>query len=386
MDYGPEHGNLTISEAALTFTAVSETVDYGETPIIEPNFVRFAPGEDVNILKVDGAIPYFFMKDGTEYFLGDKMDVGVYDIFIIDDIDDNYIFSPDTKLGNLTINKATLYVLIDDLIINQGDNPQFTSVINEYVHGDTEDDVFPGGITYYFVNEYGDEQSSAETGVFTSKIREEPRNYLIEYVSEGKLYINPYGNQMRKIRNYLDCIVYSPNDPSGYDYVAKFSYENPNDNTLYVIRGADNNTTGDALYSGEFPFVFLPGEGSFEILFDGNLLKWNLTTFESTHKTSTSASANADSGKCSVGVAEGDPSYTVFPNPVQTVLTIQQNVSENSDVDIYNLNGVLKYHNRFNKNGSKIKNIDMTSYLNGFYLVKITTKKGEKVYNIIKQE
>ena len=383
IDYAYNHGDLTITEAILTFTPVAITIGYGQTPVIEPYFDGFAPEEDATVLEIDGKMPYYFVKDGTEYFLGDKMDVGVYDIFIIDDIDDNYIFPPVAILGNLTIEKANLDVVIDDLIINQGESPEFTSVISGFVLGESVSTVFPDGVQYYFVDEYGDEQDNSATGVFTIKIRD-PKNYLAQYILESNLYINPYGTQMKKIRNYLDCIVYSPDDPSGFDYVAKFRYENPNDNTLFAD-GADNNISGDALYSGELPIVFLPGEGSFEILFDGNLLKWNLTTFESTHKTSTSASANADSGKCSGGVAEGDPSYTVFPNPVQTVLTIQQNVSENSNVDIYNLNGVLKYHNRFNKNGSKTKYIDMTSYLNGFYYVKITTNKNEKVYNIIKQ-
>jgi hypothetical protein len=289
--------------------------------------------------------------------------------------------------GRISILPATLQVTTLDLLINQGEVPDpslITSQINGYVYQDDFEGVFPEGLEYIFENAEGEVYQVGDIGVFDIKIIA-PQNYDVTYIGLGKLYVNPYGTHMKKIRNYLDCIVHTPNDPSGFDYIAKFRYDNPNDNTLYVLRGVDNYISGDAQYSGELPFVFLPGEGTIEILFDGNVLRWNLTTFESTHKTSTWAEGNLNSTKCSGGIAEGDPSYTVFPNPVQTVLTIQQNDSENSDVDIYNLNnGVLYHHSKFNKNGSNIKDIDMTSFANGIYIIKITVENVEKIYTIIK--
>ena len=76
----------------------------------------------------------------------------------------------------------------------------------------------------------------------------------------GVLYVNPTGNNLRKIRTYLDCVEENFSDPDGLFYIANYRYENPNDETIYIAVGPENQLTGTAPNMGELPFIFLPGE------------------------------------------------------------------------------------------------------------------------------
>ncbi len=186
MDYGLEHGDLTITEAILTFTVLSKTIDYGGELSIEPYFKGFADGESDDVLKVNGEIPYFFMKDGTTFTMLQMadMNVGDYEIFITDDVTDNYVFSPDTKLGTLTVKKATLNVEIspEELIINQGDIPTLTTTfVSGSVYGQGVNDVFPAGIPYYYEGESGIFENTSVPGVFKVRIAD-PTNYVIAHM------------------------------------------------------------------------------------------------------------------------------------------------------------------------------------------------------------
>lgn len=308
----------------------------------------------------------------------------------------NKTFAP----AKLTILPKELEYTTNDIVVNQDEYPDTDTIIitfnDNFAYNETVEIVFPNGKPeFYFVNENGDEFEIGDTGVFHIKIREPQidnrvplSNYSLINNNPGRLFINPSGNHLRKTRTYLDCVEEITNSTDGLNFIAHFRYENPNSETIYVLHGLENNISGTAAFDDtNLPYVFLPGQGTFEIPFDasnGNKITWNLTTFDSTHKTSVSSDATADSGKCDAKQV-GNTSYTIFPNPVENVLTIQRNVSESSTVDIYDMYGILHFHDNFRNNGADIIEIDVSSFSNGIYYVRITSNKGVSIFNIMKE-
>ena len=144
---GEGHGQLTITEATLTVdVTAAENIKYGGAPDITTEISGFpynddddtSNDEDASTLfpEEDGGIPYFFMKQGetpnscvdcTKYYLpfvtgADKMDVGIYDIFITDDPTDNYTIEFAAERGTLTVDPATLMVTTTAFSLEYGDS------------------------------------------------------------------------------------------------------------------------------------------------------------------------------------------------------------------------------------------------------------------------
>jgi len=381
------NGILTITEAPLTFTPIAESIPYGESFEIDPDFKGFAEGEDVTVLEVDGKMPYYYMKGDVRYEIGDKKNVGVYEIFI-DDLEDNYIFNPGTYLGTLTINKASLTVTItpNELIINQGDLPQLTASFGSFAYDDeSELTVFTDGIPYYFVSDNIDYYNTDIPGAYNVRITN-PVNYTMAYNNEATLLINLI-SAGKKVRTYADCVVY--NEDTG-DYTVTYRYENENDYQIFVAEGDYNKLTGN-VYDGILPTVFMPGGGTFEIRFDGNQLTWSLYTYGSFNNSSVSSANQSGTGECG---GKLDGSYAVGPNPVTSAsdykLTITNKIMEVSDVYIYNLYGVLVNTNQvLHFNGNTIDEtiiVDMFELPNNLYIVQIVSATNVRTYNILKQE
>ena len=381
-------GTLTIAPAILTFTAVSETIIYGNTPNIQPEFGGFGHGELKDVLIVNSQIPYYFMKDGATFTLAQlaDMNVGVYEIFITDDPNDNYVFS-DTKIGALTINKATLTVTItpEELIINQGDIPDITASFGLFAYPEQDkSNVFLGGVPYEFEDENGVRfDDTSEPGVFTVRITD-PTNYVIAYNNEATLFVNSNDN-IRKVRTYADCVKYNE---STEDYTVIFRYENDNDEVVFVAVGPDNELAGGD-FEGEPPTFFMPGSGSFEIRFDGSQLTWSLTTYGSTNKSSISSLNQSGTGEC-----DAKTDYLVYPNPVTGstgyFMYIEQNVPEVSTVYILDMYGRVLYADDDGFDGTNNKvDIDMSDgsdYPSGMmFIVRIVSLDQVRTYNIIKQ-
>jgi hypothetical protein len=289
--------------------------------------------------------------------------------------------------STITVNPATLLVETGDLIIDQGsiiDTSLISTTIEGYKYDETQEDVFPEGIPYLFEDANGVAYIPGATGVFFIKFME-PQNYKIQYNKIGALYVNPTGNNLRKIRTYLDCVEENFSDPDGLFYIAHYRYENPNEETIYIAEGPENQLTGPARYIGELPFIFLPGQGTFSIRFDGNTLKWELTSRDSTHKSSTTSNANANSNKCNSGIAGTSISFVLYPNPVSGVLFIDQNVSEVVTLDIFDIYGILYLNTSLDGRNSPITHeINMADYPQGIYFIRITTKDDVKVYSVLK--
>ena len=192
---------------------------------------------------------------------------------------------------------------------------------------------------------------------------------------------------MRKVRTYLDCIEVLT-DSDGLNYTANFRYYNPNSYPIYVLEGPENELVGQGDFIGQVPIVFLPGEGVFDVRFDGQKLVWNLTTFDSTHKTSISTEATSSSGKCDAkydGTSIEDSSYLVGPVPFKDSLTIERTVYETGTVDVFNIYGILQSTESFSKNDEDAINIDTSLYADGIYVVRITTSDGIYSQTVIRQ-
>ena len=310
----------------------------------------------------------------------------------LDPIAANFIITYESNTFRV-LNPAELTVTISpgDLIIDQGeavDTALISANIEGYVYGETQDDVFPEGIPYIFEDANGVEYTEGASGVYFIKI-EEPQNYTIseEDSQFGTLYVNPTGNNLRKIRTYLDCVEENFTDPDDLFYIANYRYENPNDETIYIAEGPENQLTGPAAATskGELPFIFLPGQGTFQIRFDGNTLKWELTSRDSTHKSSTTSNANANSNKCNSDIAGTSISFILYPNPVVGSLFIDQNFPEVVTLDIFDIFGISYLNTSLDGRNSPITHeINMADYPQGIYFIRITTKDDVNVYTVVK--
>ena len=300
----------------------------------------------------------------------------------------NYILEFPELIGNLIVTKSTLSVTItEDLVIDQYDiilSSDISSEIVGFVNGDDILSVFGSTIPYYFVDAQGNEYQDGDTGGFIIKIRP-VQNYLYEYINVGRLYVNPIGTILHKVRTSLDCVEYNPDDPDGLFYTAIFRYDNPNSQIIHALIGVDNNVDGPGRFEGTLPTAFIPGSDTVEFRFDGQRIVWSLITFESAHKTSVSSDATSESGKCEAKSVEDDTSYTLFPNPVTDILNIENNISAISNVDIFDIYGVLYHNTDFNIASPNIIQIDMTDDPTGMYFVQITSSTDVKVYSIIKE-
>ena len=193
--------------------------------------------------------------------------------------------------------------------------------------------------------------------------------------------------------------------------MAKYSYTNPNSTAVYVPIGTDNNITGT--YSGTQPQVFLPGTGRFEIYFNGLTLKWTLTTYNGSQKTSTASNASSTSNKCgtttySRGEQQNNPvenvpnitaehlnavpvinakSIKAFPNPVTDKLVIQTGNSliSTRDLLITDLSGKIYRGMNINKTGPYSLEINMSTLKSGIYFIKVKSGVQYKVVKVFKQ-
>ena len=175
--------------------------------------------------------------------------------------------------------------------------------------------------------------------------------------------MSPNDGNLRKVRSYLDCIEVDLDAPDGLYYTANYRYLNPNDVTVYVLQGPDNNLSGPAVREGEPPVIFLAGEGTFKVRFDGQRMVWSLTTFDTTQKSSTTSEATAESGKCDakdVGSIE-EAGYSIFPVPFQDQLTIQRSVYETGTVEVQKTSGLLISLESYRKNNTNDIILDMSS-------------------------
>ncbi|MCK5701145.1 MAG: T9SS type A sorting domain-containing protein, partial [Cyclobacteriaceae bacterium] len=217
----------------------------------------------------------------------------------------------------------------------------------------------------------------------------------------GILYVNINGPGIRKIKVFCDCIDEVSGDPDGLNYVAHFYYENPNDESLYILNGEENFIAGESVYKGLLPEIFHAGIGHVNIKFDGSKIVWNLESFDRNRKTSSTTSASSNTKKCNLEGSSarisgsditkdnilGDISINSYPNPVSDNLYIELSNLDVSIIDIHliDIQGKL-YDVKFkrNKSGNQLE-VDMRHLNSGLYLLRMELDQKQEIIRVIKK-
>ena len=383
-------GRVIINHKDLNVNTENITIPYGEK-LTEAKLLEFTSfdgwvydgefKESIDVVFPDG-VPFYFVKNNEEFELAELKDLGDYTIKIKNP--KNYLInsSNDENYGTLNIIAAELNVTIspETSVVNQGSIPDLSFEFGAFAYNEDESDVFPNGINYYLIDENSNVfNDTSISGAYYIEITD-PENYFI-VSNEAHLFINHLDNS-KKIRTYADCVSYDQNAIGELKYTVIYRYENDNDYPLYVAEGEDNKLTGN-VFSGQLPTVFMPGDGTFEIKFDGNQLVWSLTTFDAAHKTSVSSDSTTGSGKCG---AKLDGAYSIYPNPVTTILNIKQNITENNvSVLVLNMYGFVVINAGTFTQPYSTKEINMTGLSTGIYIVRIISDAEVRTYNILKE-
>ncbi|MBC7915905.1 MAG: T9SS type A sorting domain-containing protein, partial [Pyrinomonadaceae bacterium] len=204
------------------------------------------------------------------------------------------------------------------------------------------------------------------------------------------------------------------NHPSGYKYVAHFSYSNVGSSSVYIPVGADNKITTPGSYSGTQPQLFLPGVHHFDIYFDGSNLNWEVKSYEVNQKNSVVSNASSASSGCKTILASSSENnllmlsgddianlsseklsavgqsinskITLYPNPATDFVKISIPLSSISvkDISLFDINGRLQQLNYSEKMGENEFSMNVSNLLPGIYLVKIKVADTYQIFRIIK--
>jgi len=380
-------GEFTIIPASLTVAAENKTMVYGSTSI-----------PDLTYVITDGSL--FF----TDTFSGELTrepgnNVGTYDITQGDlTIGNNYNLT--FIDGFFEITPASLTVTAQDKYIYDGDPlPDFASIISGFVNGDNEENVFSSSATYEIDPPYVD------AGIYNiiplPRDLFSPKNYSVDYNS-GTLYVNMNENGARKIKVFCDCIDEISGDPDGLNYIAHFYYENPNDYTINILQGVENYISAEGIFEGILPETFLPGIGRIDFRFDGNKIVWNLVSYDTNNKTSSTTDASSNTKKCNldgnnarIAGPNEEPNSSTFhlseikgyPNPASDLYYVQLNEDQlgSVSVNLVDIQGRM-YDVQLTRNTSRKQlEIDLTNLNTGLYLLKLDFVSDQKILKVIKQ-
>ncbi|MEO7446248.1 MAG: MBG domain-containing protein [Ferruginibacter sp.] len=298
------------------------------------------------------------------------------------------------------ITKAPLTVKANDAVIYENEPvPVFTATLTTLKAGDVNP-----GLTYTLSPNY-----SGNAGVYA--IVPHLNNfanigsYTITYVN-GNLYVNPNNKKSRKLRAYLDCVEEVANVPTGgYRYIAHYYCINDNRTTLYIPVGPDNKLTSAGSFdNSQQAFIFTPGTTYFSVPFDGSALTWELTSYESTNKSSTTSSASSGSNKCNnlppttytsaknVEVAddampEKAGEMSISPNPVKlfAILRVPGSSVNVNDIYIVDVAGRATPAKIVRRLGTSSVELDVSKLSPGMYFIKVKLPGGMKTLGILKQ-
>ncbi len=249
-------GVLTVTPAPLTATANNQTRIYGDpNPPFTISYLGFVNNESPSVLTTLPSVNSTAILNSP---------VGSYPITVNGGLAANYTIQDIN--GNLIVTPAALTVKADDKWIDEDDNlPGFTSTITGFKNG--ESNTITCQPSYTVTPVYKKNHPGVYTITPYGLQLKYANNYLISYLT-GNLYVNAIN--CRNVIPQLVCVQTLTGDPSGYNYAAHFSYNNPNSTIVYVPYGSNNKITVSGGYVGLLPFIFLPGTGQFTIYFNGS--------------------------------------------------------------------------------------------------------------------
>jgi hypothetical protein len=308
----------------------------------------------------------------------------------------NYVLK--FSYGTLTVKPSSLTVKADDKLILSGETPTFTSTYVGLIPGDT-----PTAGPLYTTNPPYNGLAGVYSIIPSNVEFASGSNYEIEYLN-GVLYVNPSGNSAKAIRPVLRCVEEVKNNPN-YTLRARFEYQNDNASAVFIPIGPENMIVSEGSYSGVQPELFLPGGGSFEILFTGARLTWTVVSYEKDKKTSVGSTASSTSTRCKKGnstgreeteaaaymepIAPEGETLVGYPNPAgESISVVLPGLNESptsSDVVVLDQFGrPYSVKTTWSPEDNALV-LDFSSIERGLYIIKINFSEGIKLLKVYKQ-
>jgi hypothetical protein len=298
--------------------------------------------------------------------------------------------------GVLTVNGARtpLTIRADLVSVNQGAPlPAFTSTITGLLNNDVISGISYSGtlVNTAIAGEYNN-LPSADTNAYPQ--------YQITFEA-GKIYVNPYGPGAKKIVVKRECVKQLAQPVRGFNYMAVFSYTNPNATPVCIPRGIDNfiSMANGGSFENSLPQVFQPGTHMITVYFSGHQMYWMLKSIESYHKTAVTSYVNA-STSCDPPVVTftvvkkewqtevaAEKKFTLAPNPATGLirLSLPANWVIGSEVIFIDASGRKLDPGVRPKMANSDLNINLKGLSKGVYFVSIQTTEGNKTLRFVKQ-
>lgn len=380
--------NITAKQIAAGFIANNKTYDGNTAAVISTRTLSGVIGSDLVNLGSSGTAIFQDKNAGLAKL------VTATGFSLTGTSATNYVLSSPSATTTANISPAPLTITADLKYINQGSLlPQFTSTLVGLISGEQITGILysASSVNTSIAGVYDNVPSLAASAY---------PNYTKTF-NKGKLYINPYGSDAKKIKIKMDCVEQVASNPSGFKYVAHFSYDNKNNSAYYVPIGADNQILAAGSYGGSQPEVFLKDENNFTIPFDGKTLSWTLTTNDKTKKTQEATEAKSSSNKCNnanyriitstenetaeVEVAAIGKSQ-IYPNPVHNNLTLTSAsiIASEKDVTISDVSGRIMQLKGLKRVSANVIEINVSALQDGVYFLRVQTKAGLQIFRFVK--
>lgn len=156
----------------------------------------------------------------------------------------------------------------------------------------------------------------------------------------------------------------------GFSPFGQFTRHLSNSGEALILADAFGNLIDIVEYSDETPWPDADGNGAYLRLRD--------TALDNNLATSWDASSEVIT---SVGEPTEDLSFTVYPNPVNDLLTVTSE-TEITSICIYDLRGTILLSQEINGHETRV---DMSALLSGVYIVRIFTREGSFPRMVVKR-
>jgi subtilisin family serine protease len=371
---GADTAYLTINPVQVSIAADNLQKNYGET---DPELTyQITEGGLIG----DDALSGELIREAGE-------DVASYNI-MLGSLGGELNYSISFTPGILKINKAKLFISVETTFIYAGDPlPDFNYGFETFAFDDDASVLI--GLNCSVSPAY-----NGSAGTYTLIPTATAWNYDIVPVN-GTLYVNPFGPGTKHIIPKLICVEKVIN-MTGFTHIAYFGYTNNNTHIVYIPKGPENVITSFGLFDdSEQPEVFLPGNHSFAVPFDGTLLAWTVASYNHKgQKTSAGASASSTSKSCSKS-SEADDQYLIadtlqevriFPNPASEKIYIRtgEDYMTNMDVQLYDIFGNHVSVKMIRYSGDLLE-VDLSGFNAGMYIVRVNYAGKVESYRVVKQ-
>ena len=309
-----------------------------------------------------------------------------------------------TANATLVIQKAPATATTGIYVMNRGGTiPMFTATYSGFLGGQNSSVVQSVSFTL------SPSCSGSVAGVYAIIVNATAANYIFTSIN-GTLYVNPAGSGTQQVKPTFVCKEHLSIPINGFNYRARFTYQNQNSTPVYIPVGTNNTTYGASHSATGQPVVFQPGGGSWNVPYNGGSLTWKIISNKSPSGT---AINTATTWSCSCGssmvvqdsmavlevdLREGqeggtDPTeefltnvtdelggqFRVFPNPSagKVFLQIAEAHAAGTTLDVYNALG-MKCPVRVDQTSDGLMELDLSSFGMGMYLINII-KGGESL-------